>query len=164
MSALTPGRELQEEEYIEPEKITITQIYFDPDKRGESTLNDAENVLQELISKQRVPTNLSGYGDAFMLDSHYSDKTDLALKKLFGSGFTASVFRLEPRKWHGPVLSGYGTHLVFVHEHVKNNVPQLSEVRELVRADWMEKMKQELEQRYIDGLMARYEVIVEDNN
>jgi parvulin-like peptidyl-prolyl isomerase len=99
-----------------------------------------------------------------MLANHYPGKTEMQIRKLFGSGFTESVFALEPGVWHGPVLSGYGTHLVFVHEHIKNEVPPLTEVREYVVEDWMAEKKAELEQRYIDGLLARYEVIVEDND
>lgn len=151
------------EDYKLPETISLTQIFFDPDKRGDATLDDADKVLREISNKKPAQINLKGYGDGFMLANQYADKTELEIRKLFGSGFKDEVFQLEPGKWHGPVLSGYGTHLVYVEERISNEVPPFAEVREYVQTDWMEAKKEELEQRYIDGLLARYEVIVEDN-
>ena len=49
-------------------------------------------------------------------------------------------------------------------ERISNEVPPFAEVREYVQTDWMDVKKEELEQRYIDGLLARYEVIVEEDH
>ena len=149
--------------YLQPEVLTMTQIFFDPDKRDQETLKDANKVLKELNAMDGFPVDLTIYGDVFMLQNYYPNKTDMEIRKLFGSGFTESVFELETGKWFGPVLSGYGTHLVFVHEHIANAVPEFSAVRENVKADWMDEMQTELEERYINGLLARYEIVmVED--
>lgn len=156
--------EEHKEKYVAAETITITQVFFDPDKRGNATLDDANSALKELKKQDEVPSNLSTYGDAFMLANYFAGKTEMQIRKQFGGGFTESVFQLEPGTWHGPVLSGYGTHLVYVHEHIINEVPPFTEAREYVQADWMEAKKKELEEKYIDGLLARYEVIVEDEN
>ena len=149
-------------EYKLPEIITMTHLFFDPDKRGDATLVDANEALVRLNLQDDPASNLSGIGDAFMLANYYPGKTELEIRKLFGSGFTTSVFKLEPGKWHGPVLSGYGTHLVFVHNHEINEVPEYTDVRDLVRDDWMAEKKAELEEQYIDGLLARYEVVIEN--
>ena len=148
------------DKYLLPEILTMTQIFFDPDKRGKATLEDAEKVLKKLSTMPVFPDDITIYGDAFMLQNYYPNKTELEIKKLFGSGFTESVFQLEPGKWYGPVLSGYGTHLVYVHEHLVNDVPDFSEVRENVKKDWMSQKKKDLEDRYIDGLLARYEIVL----
>ena len=148
------------DKYLLPEILTMTQIFFDPDKRGKATLEDAEKVLKKLSTMPVFPDDITIYGDAFMLQNYYPNKTELEIKKLFGSGFTESVFQLEPGKWYGPVLSGYGTHLVYVHEHLVNDVPDFSAVRENVKKDWMAQKKKDLEDRYIDGLLARYEIVL----
>lgn len=150
------------EQYIPKEIITLTHIFFNPDKREDNTLEDANKALQALNSRGEFDGDIAGYGDAFMLQNYYSNSSELEIRKLFGIGFTESVFQLEPGKWYGPVLSGYGTHLVYVHEHIVNAVPDFSAVRENVKEDWMAEKNAELEQSYIDGLLARYEVIVEE--
>jgi peptidyl-prolyl cis-trans isomerase C len=152
------------ERYTPPETITMTQVFFDPDKRNDQTLIDAEKALVELNKKKINSDELSKYGDSFMLQSYYPNKTKMEIRKLFGNGFTASVFELEPGQWEGPVLSGYGTHLVYIHAHEKNTVPEYADVREKVKADWMDKKQKELNDKYIDELMARYEIVFEDES
>jgi peptidyl-prolyl cis-trans isomerase C len=154
--------EKHKEEYIPEEMITISHIFFDPDKRDEQTLPDADKALQALRSRGEFDGDLSAYGDAFMLQNYYPDRTALEIRKLFGSGFTESVFELEPDTWHGPVLSGYGTHLVYIHNHQKSELPAFEIVREEVKSDWMEEMQKKLNDRYVESLMARYEIVYEE--
>ena len=47
-----------------------------------------------------------------------------------GSGFADSVMQLEPGRWHGPVLSGFGTHVVYVSAFEPAPAPQLADVRD----------------------------------
>jgi peptidyl-prolyl cis-trans isomerase C len=151
------------EQYMPEEEITITHIFFDPDKRDDETLVDADKALQVLSSKDNFDGDISGYGDPFMLQNYYPGRSELEIRKLFGNGFTESVFQLEPGIWHGPVLSGYGTHLVYVHNHQESELPAFTDVREQVKTDWMEDMQKKLNERYIEGIMARYEVVIEED-
>jgi hypothetical protein len=150
------------EEYRKPETVTITQVFFDPDKRGDATLDDAKAALNRLNSQNDPNSNISAFGDMLMLPNYLPNKTEMEISRQFGSGFTASVFELEAGKWHGPVLSGYGTHLVFVHNHEINELPEYTKVRDYLRDEWMAKKKSELEEQYVEGLMARYEVVIEN--
>jgi len=150
------------EEFRNPETVTITQIFFDPDKRGDATLDDANAALNSLNLQNDPNDNFSAFGDALMLPNYYPNKTEMEIRRQFGTGFTKSVFELEAGKWHGPVLSGYGTHLVFVHNHEINELPDYTMVRDYLRDEWMAQKKTELEEQYIEGLMARYVVVIEN--
>ena len=150
------------EEYRNPETVSITQIFFNPDKRGDATLDDANAALNKLNLQNNPNGNFSAFGDVFMLPNYYPNKTEREISREFGTGFTASVFKLETGKWHGPLLSGYGTHLVFVHNHEINELPEYTEIRDYLREQWMAQKKTELEEQYIEGLMARYEVVIEN--
>ena len=150
------------EEFRNPETVTITQIFFDPDKRGDATLDDANAALNSLNLQNDPNGNFSAIGDAFMLPKYFPNKTEMEIRRQFGTGFTQSVFELEAGKWHGPVLSGYGTHLVFVHNHEINELPDYTMVRDYLRDEWMAQRKTELEEQYIEGLMARYVVVIEN--
>jgi len=154
--------EENKEKYIPEEVISITHIFFNPDKREDETLKDADKALQALRLKGDFDGEVSGYGDSFMLQNYYPNRSELEIRKLFGIGFTESVFELEPGKWHGPVLSGYGTHLVYVHSHQQSDVPSFVDVRDVVKSDWMTDMQKKLNERYIEGLMARYEIVFEE--
>jgi peptidyl-prolyl cis-trans isomerase C len=148
--------------YIPEEMISVTQIFFDPDKREESTLEDAEKTLIELQNKKSLPDNYNTYGDNFMLSNVYTDITRLELQKYFGRGFTESVLELEPNVWTGPVLSGYGTHLVYVSKKQVPEPPLLEVVRETVLVDYLDDKQKELVKKYLDQVTAQYEVIIQE--
>jgi hypothetical protein len=148
--------------YIPEEVLSITQIFFDPDKRGESTLEDANKTLIELQNGKSLPDSYTTYGDNFMLANEYTDITPFQLRKYFGRGFTESVMELEPNVWTGPVLSGYGTHLVYVHKKIIPDAPLLEEVKETVLSDYRDVKQKEIVKKYMESVVAKYEVIIQE--
>jgi len=144
--------------------ITLTHVFVDPDRREDRTLSDADEILAEL---QRLgpPSEETGrFGDPFMLQRYYPEKDRQRIASLFGHGFASSVFELEPGRWHGPVLSGYGTHLVYVEALTESPAPELAEVEERVRQDWVDENRTRITTEYFDELLARYEVIIEQGS
>ena len=104
--------------YQEPARYTFTQVFIDPDKRGDATLDDAEAIKASLIVKGDAVEDPGALGDDFMLQNWYPEKDAVEIQKLFGSGFTESLVELSPGQWHGPILSGYGVHLVLSLIHI----------------------------------------------
>ena len=168
--ALTPPteEELQayfaehQDRYQEPARYTFTQVYIDPDKRGDATLADAEKIKATLIAKGDAIEDASALGDAFMLQNYYPEKDGLEIQKLFGSGFAESLTELSPGQWHGPVLSGYGTHLVYVHAVNEPPAPVFAEMRERVVQDWKTDKGEELNEKFYANLRDRYTVVIEE--
>ena len=148
--------------YQAPDLITLTHVFLDPDKRGDQTLEDAEAVKAELAALEQQPQDARSFGDPFMLQSYYPERSEAELSKLFGSGFAGPVFELAPQKWHGPVLSGYGVHLVYVHDLQQMEPPTFAEVEEQLRQDWEDERREQLNEQFIASLMARYDVTIED--
>ena len=83
------------------------------------------------------------------------------LRKLFGRGFVEQVVALEPDEWHGPILSGFGTHLVLVGDVHTAEPPDLKEVKEQATEAWINQRTDELAEGFIDNLVSRYQVTVE---
>ena len=96
-----------------------------------------------------------------MLQGYYPERSEADISKLFGSEFAKSIMELEPEKWHGPVLSGYGTHLVYVHVLQEFPVPTFEQVSARVREDWVTQKREELNDEYIESLLRRYNVVIE---
>ena len=141
--------------------ITFTQVFVDPDKRGDRTLQDADEILAELRSLGQPVEGIEEYGDPLMLQRYFPEKTELRIAQSFGREFARSIFELAPGEWHGPVLSGYGTHLVFVAQRVEFPTPTLAEVEESVRRDWVDEKREEITEGYFGALLDRYDVVVE---
>jgi len=168
--ALTPPteEELQsyfdehQERYQEPVLYTFTQVFIDPDKRGDTTLARAEAVKVALIAEGEAINDAGALGDDFMLQNYYPEKDQVEIQKLFGSGFTESLVELTPGQWHGPVLSGYGVHLVYVSNISEPPAPVFTEVRERVEQDWKMEKGEELNEKFYASLRDRYTVVIEE--
>jgi hypothetical protein len=140
---------------------TLSQVFFDPDLRGDSTSADAAAALATLQAMDAVPEDLSAYGDRGIVGSYYAGRDETQLSRVFGGGFVKQLVQLGPGRWHGPVLSGYGTHLVYVHHVVKAEPPALADIREQVQEAWMLEQVEERSAAFIDELIERYDVVVE---
>jgi peptidyl-prolyl cis-trans isomerase C len=151
-----------QERYRPAAVVTFTQVFIDPDKRGDQTLDDAAEILAQLQALDHPAEDAEKFGDAFMLQSYYPEKDEGRIGSLFGREFARQVFELEEGVWHGPVLSGYGTHLVYVLHRQAYPVPPLAEVKEQVMQDWVDENREAITQKYFAELLARYEVIIEN--
>lgn len=168
--ALTPPteEELQvyftehQEYYTEPTRFTFTQVFIDPDKRGDATLEDAEKIKATLIARGESIDDVSGTGDDIMLQNYYLEKDQAEIQKQFGSGFAESLVELSLGQWHGPVLSGYGVHLVYVHSIVEPPAIVLEDVHERVTLDWETEKGIELNEQFYESLREQYTIIIEE--
>jgi len=149
--------------YQEPVLYTFTQVFIDPDKRGDTTLAKAEAVKVTLIAEGKAIDDAGALGDDFMLQNYYPEKDQVEIQKLFGSGFTESLVELSPGQWHGPVLSGYGVHLVYVSSISEPPAPVFTEVREHVEQDWKMEKGEELNDKFYASLREQYTVVIEES-
>lgn len=151
------------ERYRPETLLELTQIYVDADARGESATAHAETLLAELRTRGEAATREANeLGDRIMLQHHLGPGTPQRIAALFGAEFADAAAELAPGAWHGPIRSGYGLHLVFVHTREEFPVPPLEEVRARVRQDWVDEKRREIREQYYADLLARYEVVVED--
>lgn len=149
------------ENYRLDDRITMTQIFFDPDERGDQTVEDAKAVLADLQASPDAPRDLRTLGDRFLLPNYFAQTSRREIARQFGSGFADPVFELEPRVWHGPVLSGYGTHLVYIHDFAAEPDPVFEEVSGQVASDWLNEKREELNKAFTEQLIDLYEVTIE---
>ena len=149
------------ERYQPPPLITFTHVFVDPDQRCNRTLDDAAGMLAELQSLDNPMEDAERFGDRFMLQRYYPEKDEGRIGSLFGHAFARSIFELTEGRWHGPVLSGYGTHLVYVDERREFPIPTLLEVKDRVTQDWVDEKREEITAKYFAEILARYDVVVE---
>jgi len=169
--ALTPPTEAElqtyfaehQDRYQEPALYTFTQVFIDPDKRGDTTLDDAAAIKATLIAQGETIDDPGALGDDFMLQNYYPQKDPLEIQKLFGSGFAESLVELSPGQWHGPVLSGYGVHLVYVSSISEPPAPDFAKLRERVVQDWTTDRGEELNDKFYANLREQYTVVIEES-
>ena len=154
--------EENEKKFTQPDLYSLIHLYFSPDKRGAATADDAEAALATLVSLGEIPTDFASYGDRLLPQNYYADQTEAAISRVFGQGFVEQVIKLEPGAWHGPVISGYGIHLVYLTEVTRASAPEFSEFAEQAKEMWTAEKGRELNERFIENLIEGYEVTIED--
>jgi peptidyl-prolyl cis-trans isomerase C len=153
---------LHQQRYQEPVRYSFTQIFLDRDKRGDATLDDAEMIKATLIAKGEAIEDAGALGDGFLLQNEYREMSQAEIQKLFGSDFAESLVEKSPGQWHGPLLSGYGVHLVYV-SHISDPPPRgFGEVRERVVQDWTTEKSEELNEQFYASLRDQYTVVIEE--
>jgi hypothetical protein len=104
------------EKYTIPGKIDFIHIFFNLDKR---TFDDAKqialDVKKNLNKLPNVPNTYYENGDLFILPYEFQNLSKDDVSNKFGkSELSGTIFGLNEKEWHGPYLSSYGLHLVYV--------------------------------------------------
>jgi hypothetical protein len=136
--------------------VSFTQIYFRNERRS-----DAAAALPKLIGAS--PAEAARVGDRLLVEAEFHDADPQTVAAAFGPQFARAVFELQPGAWHGPLESGYGLHLVRVAAAQPARRREFADVRPLVLERWREQQQREAQTLFYRRLMAKYEVLIDDN-
>ncbi len=151
-----------EAQYRQSDRITFTQVFLDPDIREDTTLDDAAKLLLELQAAG-VPDALTlQAGDRNMIQSYFQSADQLAVARQMGSGFADAVMALDTGKWFGPVLSGYGVHLVYVYDRQVAPPAVFENVQAEVLRDWQLAKREQFNADFLQNLKNRYEIVIDE--
>lgn len=140
-------------------RISFTQVFFSREKRKDAAA-DAKAALVELA---RGGVNAVELGDALLMDAELHDADPLAVSGQFGREFSDSVFALKPGAWSGPIVSGYGLHLVRVSELKPGRQREFAEVKAPVLERWREQRQREDNEKYFASLLKKYDVVLDES-
>jgi hypothetical protein len=146
--------------YRDPDLITFSHAFLDPDRREAATLGDAAKLLSRMQAAGSPDPRTLTAGDRFMLQSYYPEVSELDIRRQFGTGFSEAVMQLEPGKWHGPILSGYGVHLVYVYSAQKAPPPVFTDVQKAVLVNWQTAQQKQFNADFFENLKSRYDIVV----
>lgn len=148
--------------YQEPDRISFSQIYFNPDRRQDE-VGDAANLLAKLtVGLSEI--DLSELGDRFLLPSSYQMNSRRDVQRNFGTAFADQLFENTSQGWHGPLVSGFGVHLVFVEFIVSEPPPRLQDIREKLVYDWLEEKGKEQNRNFYEALRKKYTVVIGESS
>ena len=142
------------------QQFTFRQLYLDPQKHGANLAHDATELLAKL-SRVSGDTGFVLLGDPFILGANFTAWSASEIANQFGKEFAARLSGLQIGSWQGPVQSGFGAHLVFISARTEEHQPALAEVRDAVRREWDDAQRMEANERFYQGLLKHYTVIIE---
>jgi len=145
------------ESFLLDPQIGFHQVYVNADRRGKSAMSDARKILAQLNDGVDPYT----VGDPISLDAEIGLSPLWDIRRQFGEEFSRNLLELKGGKWEGPVPSGFGLHLVFIKKRVEGRLPELYEVREMVKREWEFARQKELKDATYQEIRKRYVVTVE---
>ncbi len=122
----------------------------------------AQELLATIRSSGTPVQDAIALGDRFMLQSYYPAQSPAQVQRLFGSFFADSLFATSEPGWHGPLASGYGLHLVFVHERADASEPPWDEIEPRVLEEWRSQRRTDATEGFYTNLLSSYQVIIEE--
>jgi hypothetical protein len=143
--------------YRRPPRVAFRHRFFSPDRRGDAAEGDARATLRALQAGQS-PDEGALRGDPFMLGLDVPARPLDRIAGSFGRELASALESLPEGQWAGPVRSAHGFHVVQVTERLPGGIPPLSEVRERVRADWLETQRKQAVRAAVEALVDSYGV------
>ena len=141
-------------------RLSFMHVFLSAERRGDAVEQDATRVLDTLQSTTATvdPATL---GDPTMLESQFEDVPLRDVAAQFGAEFAERGAHLPIGQWQGPIESSYGMHLVLVGARTDGRSPELGEIRDALRRDWLNERRFAANEAYYQSLLQRYTVTIE---
>lgn len=145
-------------QYLTGPRVTVSQVYFSPDRDGESA---ARGRAQHTLARLKVDraTRAPTLGDAFPGPSDVGPLSHDDAVRIFGdSVLTTTLFNLPVGSWSAPLRSGYGWHLVYVSHRLPPYVPSFEEIHGRVADDYRDEQRRILNAQQYEKLRSKYHI------
>lgn len=148
------------EKFLEPPSLSFQQVYLSTERRGDAARSEAERILAGLVAG-RVPADPQELGDPTLLPPAMQSASPQEIANTFGTEFAQQVDEAPVGQWSGPLVSGFGLHLVKVDERQAGSLPTLADIRPIVLREWQADKQQISNAAFLARLRAKYNVRVE---
>lgn len=140
-------------------RLTFRQVFFDPARHGE----DLETIVNESVAQLRSDSSIDAgqQGDRTLLEFRFENVSQREVANQFGDPFAAALFQSDQGIWQGPIPSAYGVHLVIIDAYQPGRLPDLNDVRDAVAREWEHTRRQQLTEQYYEGLLEKYDVVIQ---
>ncbi|MBK9589615.1 MAG: peptidyl-prolyl cis-trans isomerase [Sphingomonadales bacterium] len=141
--------------YAAPPRFTLQQHYLGADTPTLRAAAQAAIAAVKPGSAPDLPTVTSAMPDR--VDD--ASPSDLAAE--FGDEFAESVSKAPVGRWTGPVLSGFGLHVIKIERLTKAPPPRLEDVRQSLENDWRFAAVRKAEDESFKSMLRGYDVVIE---
>ncbi|MGB2635511.1 MAG: peptidylprolyl isomerase [Candidatus Acidiferrum sp.] len=140
--------------------LSFRQIYLNPQLHGNNLHRDEAHLLAHL-QRSGQESDLSSFGDPFLLPQSFENISLSEVKKIFGEQFAVGISAVAPGQWRWPVVSGYGAHLVYVVRRNEGRLPALADIHDDVRRQWLDAKRGEATDKLYQALLKGYTIRIE---
>jgi hypothetical protein len=146
----------QPDRFRKEPRLSFSQVYLNPDKR-----HDLAADAVEILGRLNGGAPPEAEGDRTLVEPEYRLAAQFEISRIFGAEFAQQLVALEPGDWTGPLISGYGGHLVKVSAKQAGRFPDLYEIRKQVEQEYLVEQRRELKNTTYRKLREGYEIVIE---
>lgn len=151
------------ERYQQPAAASFTHVFFSDRSRpdGESA-RDAAELLGKLNANQTPFEEAGQYGDRFLFQRNYVERSAQLIEDHFGPEMQGKIFDATPSDtWIGPFTSKYGSHLVLVRSLLAARTLTFEEVQGQVLDDMRRKQRNDVRRQSYEARAQAYSVDIQ---
>ncbi len=149
---------LRPDRYRIPRQISFVHIFFNRDQRGNQVVQDVKSAIQSLEAQAINEIDPANYGDRFMLQHNFTQMDHEQVSAKMGSIFADTLFNLSPNKWHGPLVSGYGLHAVYIYKAKDAEIPKWSDIKSQIFNDMIIEEKLAAKEQFYIEILRQYQI------
>ena len=153
---LTEFMQRNPDKFRKEPRLSFSQVYLNPDKRP-----DLEADAVEILGRLNGGASPGAEGDRTLVGPEYRLAAQFEIRRIFGAEFAQQLVALEPGDWTGPLISGYGGHLVKISAKQAGRFPDLAEIRKQVKQEYLVEQRRELKNTTYRKLRENYAIIIE---
>lgn len=132
---------------------SFDQVFLDALKEG-----DSQHRAKRLLARLNQGQDWRGVGDPISLPASQDAADRAAIARTFGDEFLQGLSGLKSEVWSGPIVSGFGLHLVRVRKVETAGKPRLADVRQQVENDWRAQTAADREAKAYQALLDGYTI------
>ena len=146
-------------QYIEPETISFSHIFFDTEESAKSYLIK----LSVEPDSEKLKDLINTGGIVFPYQKNYSKKPFSFVVGHFGEIGATNLFSLQKdiKNWQGPIRSSLGYHLVNVFNRTPMKQMALKDILSAVKRDYYDQLRKKDSKNIISNKILEYEIIDE---
>ena len=146
-------------QYIEPETISFSHIFFDTEESAKSYLIR----LSVEPDSEKLKDLINTGGIVFPYQKNYSKKPFSFVVGHFGEIGATNLFSLQKdiKNWQGPIRSSLGYHLVNVFSRTPMKQMALENILSEVKRDYYDQLRKKDTKNIISNKILEYEIIDE---
>ncbi|MFG6157622.1 peptidyl-prolyl cis-trans isomerase [Halomonas sp. 1390] len=141
------------DDFLRPARLAFEQVQLPPGQADEA------RAIRAALEREAAPATL---GAASLMPAMVPMTAAPAVDRVFGTGFHAALADVPLGRWHGPIDSAYGQHLVRVTDRAEAVLPPLADIRDRVEAEWRAAQTKAMRERFAEALLERYSVTTPD--
>ena len=138
--------------YAAPPRYRLEQIYLGPDAPALRAAAAAEIGRIPKGTRPGIKTQ------PLPLPGRFDDASQTDLAEQLGDDFATALARLPVGTWMGPLVSGFGLHLVRIDQRVQPPPPRLADVRQRLENDWRSSAIRKAQDAHLQQLLDSYDV------